>query len=228
MACRSFDVAQLKPQIIVNPAGRSAGQTIHWVDCFPGSNHIYPPYLTAQQDMDGATSVANPRLANLLDAQLNWGLSGAARLAMVSRGVELQNLAGQPDRYSQSTNIPSASLRFRTGLKVFADRRPLRNRSSESISSRMVLKHLAIQCQTRDDLLQSGIFILKRLQPAHLIGQQACILLAPTKIGRLTDPCLAANVRHRHTIIALFQNERLLRVLELRRLHFSAPFPARK
>ena len=88
-------VAKLKPQLIVNPASLL---------------HIYPPSPTTQQDMDTAVSVANTRLAYLLYAQLNWGLSGAAGLVMVSRGVELQNLAGPPDRYSPIHQHPVDQL----------------------------------------------------------------------------------------------------------------------
>lgn len=72
------------------------------------------------------------------------------------------------------------------------------------------LEHLSVQRQVSDDLLQSGVLILQSLQSTHLIGQQTRILLAPIEIGRLANTSLPANLCHRHAVVALLQNERLL------------------
>jgi hypothetical protein len=82
--------------------------------------------------------------------------------------------------------------------------------------------------QIGDNLLQPGILIFETLQSRHLVGQQTRILLTPIELRRLADPGLLASLRHRHTVVALLQNKRLLGVRELRCLHASAPFPSRE
>jgi hypothetical protein len=57
------------------------------------------------------------------------------------------------------------------------------------------------------------------LQPTHLIGQQPAILLLPGKVGRLPNPRLATDLSNRCAFLALLQDERLLRLRELRCLH---------
>lgn len=52
--------------------------------------HVDPPPLAARQHMDATVALANTRLANLLDAHLNWGLSGAAGFIVAGGGIELQ------------------------------------------------------------------------------------------------------------------------------------------
>jgi len=75
-----------------------------------------------------------------------------------------------------------------------------------------ILQHLAIQRQIGGDLLQLGVLLLKLLEAAHLRRQQAIILLLPVEVGCLADPGLAADLRHRHAVLVLLEDERLLGV----------------
>ena len=49
----------------------------------------------------------------------------------------------------------------------------------------------------------------KLLQPLHLRLQQAVVLLLPIEVRRLTDPGSPIDLRNRHSVRALLQNERL-------------------
>src|SRR6476469_2447494 len=97
---------------------------------------------------------------------------------------------------------------------------------ASQLSANDVLKHLTVQRQVCDQLLQLTVLILKLLQPPHLSGQQSIELLLPIEIGCLADPSLAADVRRRHSVTALLQNKRLLGVRKLRDLHRSPLLPA--
>src|SRR5579871_3892472 len=90
---------------------------------------------------------------------------------------------------------------------------------ASKFSAERVLQHRFVECEIGNHLLQLCVLILELLQPAHLIRQQPVILLLPVEIRRLADPGLAADLRHRNPVTALLQNERLLRVRKLRRLH---------
>jgi hypothetical protein len=57
----------------------------------------------------------------------------------------------------------------------------------------------------------------------HLRRCQAGILLAPIVIGRLADPRLAADLAHRCAFLSLPQDERNLRLAELRSLNGPSP-----
>src|SRR5579871_5687541 len=87
---------------------------------------------------------------------------------------------------------------------------------ASKFSAERVLQHRFVECEIGNHLLQLCVLILELLQPAHLIRQQPVILLLPVEIRRLTDPGLAADLRHRNPVTALLQNERLLRVRKLR------------
>jgi hypothetical protein len=80
-------------------------------------------------------------------------------------------------------------------------------------------RHLTVKRQVSDDLLQPGVLVLKRLNPSHLVWQQATILLLAIEVGGFTDPGLAADLRHRRALLALPQNEGLLHLGELRYFH---------
>jgi hypothetical protein len=75
-----------------------------------------------------------------------------------------------------------------------------------------ILQHLAIQRQIGGDLLQLGVLLLKLLEAAHLRRQQPVVLLLPVEVGCLADPGLAADLRHRHAVRVLLEDERLLGV----------------
>jgi transposase len=77
----------------------------------------------------------------------------------------------------------------------------------------------AMALQPIHDLLQPAILVLERLQPTHLVRQQAAISLLPVEICHLTDPRLATDLRDRRAFLALLQDERLLRLREPRCLH---------
>src|SRR6478609_9055482 len=64
------------------------------------------------------------------------------------------------------------------------------------------------------------------LQPPHLGRQQTIVLLPPIEIGGLANPGLAADLRHRHAVVALLQNKRLLGVRKLRGFHRLPLLPA--
>jgi len=63
---------------------------------------------------------------------------------------------------------------------------------------------------------------------SHLPAHAAAAFLLPVEIGRLADPCLAADLSHRRSFLALLDDERLLRVRELRCLHAKPPCPAKE
>jgi hypothetical protein len=56
-----------------------------------------PPFAT-QEDMDAPVSVADARLANLLDAGFNAGLLATTRFVMIGRTIEFEDAARPPDR----------------------------------------------------------------------------------------------------------------------------------
>lgn len=58
--------------------------------------------------------------------------------------------------------------------------------------------------------------LFERLQAAHLVLQQLAISLLPVEVGGLADPGLAVDLRNRRTFLVLLQNERFLRIGELR------------
>ncbi|TCS51615.1 hypothetical protein EDD52_14115 [Primorskyibacter sedentarius] len=93
------------------------------------------------------------------------------------------------------------------------------NGQASELSPNDVLKHLPIQRQVRDDLLQPTVLVFQCLQPAHLVGQQAGILLLPIEVRRLADPSLPADLGDRRASLALLQDEGLLRLRELRCFH---------
>src|SRR3954451_782246 len=99
---------------------------------------------------------------------------------------------------------------------------------ASKLSADSVLQHLFVERQVCDYPLQLGVLVLELLQPAHLGRQQPVVLLLPIEVGRLANTGLAANVRHRHSIGALLQNERLLGVRKSRCLHRSPLLPARE
>jgi hypothetical protein len=84
------------------------------------------------------------------------------------------------------------------------------------------------------DPLQPSVLVLERLQPLHLARQQPGILLLPLEAGRGAacrpmDPSLAADLGHRRAFLVLLDDERLLRVREIRCRHSdTVPLPARK
>ena len=141
--------------------------------------------------MDAPVAIPHARLANLLDPSFQRGLPGTAGLGMVGRGVELEDLAGPSDRYAPIHQHPFDQL-------ALADR-------PQSFSADDVLEHLPVQRQDRDNLFQTAILVFQGLQPTHLVGQQTGVLLAPIEIGRLADPCLPANLRYWHAVVALFK-----------------------
>ena len=62
----------------------------------------------------------------------------------------------------------------------------------------------------------------------HLVRQQPAIPLFPIEVGRLADPRLAADLSDRRSFLVLLDDERLLRVRELRCLHAVTPRPAKE
>jgi hypothetical protein len=70
----------------------------------------------------------------------------------------------------------------------FARRPACASGQASQLSADDVLKHLPVQRQVCDQLLQLAVLILKLLQPPHLSGQQPVELLLPIVIGCLADP----------------------------------------
>ena len=83
---------------------------------------------------------------------------------------------------------------------------------ASELSADGVLQHLFVLRQIRDQLPQFYALVLELLQAAHVGQQQAVAALLPVEITCLSDPCLAADLHHRHSVGALLQDERLLRV----------------
>lgn len=86
---------------------------------------------------------------------------------------------------------------------------------ANELSADYILKHLPVQSQIGNNLLQSPVLVLECLQAAHLIGQQAAIPLLPVELRRLTDPGLPADLGDRRAFLALLQDEGLLSLREL-------------
>jgi hypothetical protein len=70
--------------------------------------------------------------------------------------------------------------------------------------------------------------VLKLLQPPHLRRLHAVVLLLPIEVSRLADSGLPADLCNRYAVLALLQNERFLRVRELRGLHRLPLLPPAK
>jgi hypothetical protein len=58
------------------------------------------------------------------------------------------------------------------------------------------------------------------------VGSGPSYFILPIEVGRLADPGLPADLRHRHAIIALLQDERPLRLRKPRCLHRSPLLPS--
>jgi hypothetical protein len=77
-------------------------------------------------------------------------------------------------------------------------------------SANDVLQHFTVKGKIRNQLTPLAILILKPFQTSHLQWLKTIVFLFPIEVGRLADPSVAADIRHRHTSVALLQNERLL------------------
>jgi hypothetical protein len=84
-----------------------------------------------------------------------------------------------------------------------------------------------VQRQIGDDLLEPAVLVLQLTQPPHLRWQQPRVFLPSVEIGCLADTRLAADLSDRRSSLALFDDEGLLRVRELRCLHAKPPRPAK-
>src|SRR5688572_24089673 len=66
------------------------------------------------------------------------------------------------------------------------DHRPRRSACASgqglTASADHVLKHLAIQRQIGDQLLELGVLVLELLQPTHFVRQQTVVLLLPIEV----------------------------------------------
>jgi hypothetical protein len=67
------------------------------------------------------------------------------------------------------------------------------------------LQHLFGEALVGHHLAQLVVLILELLQPPHLGRRQTVLPLLPVEVGRPTDPGLAAEVRHRHSLNALLE-----------------------
>ena len=140
---------------------------------------------------------------------------------MVARSVEPQGLARPTDRYAPVHQHPVDKLALPSRPQSF--RRILRptNDPPDRLLNGLHLQHLPVQRQIGDDLLQAIALILELLEALHLARQQTGIFLLPVEVGRLRDPCFAADLGHQRAFLALLQNKRSLRFRELRCLHRS-------
>ena len=75
-----------------------------------------------------------------------------------------------------------------------------------------VLQHLFVEREVHHDLLKPGILVLQLAQSPHLRQHHARVLFLPIEIRRLTDPSLAADLRHWRSVFHRPNDERLLRV----------------
>ncbi|MBG6210077.1 hypothetical protein IWQ49_004756 [Labrenzia sp. EL_126] len=104
----------------------------------------------------------------------------------------------------------------------------LQRQGGPYISTNNVLKHLAVQCQVRHDLLEPVILVFQFSQELHLRRQQTRLFLFPVEIRRLADPSFPAQIRDRLAVFTLLDDERFLRVREAQCFHQFRPFPAKE
>lgn len=109
---------------------------------------------------------------------------------------------------SHSPQTASTSLRFRTGFKVFGGGRPE-----------------ASPCRGSDRRPPSSAWRSRprAAQPPHLGRRRPIVLPLPIEIRRLAYPSFPADIRHRHSVSSLLQNERLLSVRKSRCFRSSQP-----
>src|SRR5277367_3508002 len=80
----------------------------------------------------------------------------------------------------------------------------LQKRSGPYISRGEVLQHQLVQTQLRNQTFQFAVLLLQFLETSRLIYLQAAVLLPPSEVGLLHDPCIFACLRsclpvcHRH------------------------------
>ena len=109
-------------------------------------------------------------------------------------------------------------------------REPFRASGQASeLSPDHVLQHLSVQGQICHNFLQPAVLVFELLQLLHLGWKKPGVSFLPVKVGRRTDPGFATDLRDSRAVLALLDNERLLRVRKFARLHCdSAPLPARE
>jgi hypothetical protein len=82
-----------------------------------------------------------------------------------------------------------------------------RSSRKRNLEASDVLQHLLVQRQVGDHLLQPGVLVFQLLQALHFGGYQAAVRLAPIVIGGRAEARFPADLRNRHTLIALLQNK---------------------
>jgi hypothetical protein len=124
--------------------------------------HVDLPALAAQKNMDAPVAIPDARLADLLDAGFKAGLLAAARFVMIRWTDRIPGRCTPAgSRRPNHRKPPSPARACEQALQFSADD---------------VLKHLTIQRQVRDDLLQLRVLVLKLFQPPHLRRLHAVVL----------------------------------------------------
>lgn len=90
----------VSPQLRLDPAlgNLVAKLEVHLLVTTIDSLRVYGPAFTLDEDMHTPVAVAYPRLADILDLQLQLGLLATPGLADIERPVDFQHRAYTPDR----------------------------------------------------------------------------------------------------------------------------------
>ena len=160
--------------------------------------------------MHSAIPITHAGLADVFDPLLERGLTGAMRTVAVALRIKSEEpgkpCAPTPSRWCAS-RLPACAC----------------GQASE-LSAHDVLKHLLVEREIRfkrpfSSSSSRSRFISLGIMPAYFFFQ--------LEVGRLTDPCLPADIRHRRAFLTLADDERFLGVRELRCLHrLSVLLPA--
>lgn len=136
---------------------------------------------------------------------------------MIDRPKYLQKPARPPHRNALITPTPVHQLVPATRPQSFS--------CVDLRFGARALQHLTIRRQDGYQLAQPPTLVFEML---HLRRQRAIILLLPNEIHHLADSSPLADLRHRHAVRALLQNEHLLGVRECLRVHGLLILPSRE
>jgi hypothetical protein len=89
------------------------------------------------------------------------------------------------------------------------------------LSFENVLQHLLVDRQVGNDSLEPKVFVVQLLKAPHFRRHQTASARLPVEGSRLNGTRLAADLRSQNPGFSLLQNERLLRVREVRGLNLS-------
>ncbi len=86
-----------------------------------------------------------------------------------------------------------------------------------------ILQHLLVEAEVRHQAFEPDVFLFKLLQALHLRRHQSAILASPSAVRLDRDPCLAADLLDRCSILRLLQYEGDLLLTKTLLLHPETP-----